>query len=233
MDSFVSEKTDFVGEHAGVPEGEFKREVVSLLCGREDVLRAYLAQVKYGRSGEFNVALCVASARGEDQEFAGEIASIFRGMFGAREHLDILFLRSSQEAELRKVCCPFYSASRIDQPDFYLTSSEHRSLKDVYACYKSRRLTNGHPDGYMLCEVSPSIVGQPYGLGEEDLDSIVIAGRHAGHSIFAVTEWPVYVHVGRVTAGLALDQFTIAEGDIETIAWAEIYSSHQSACASH
>ena len=233
MESFISDKTAFVAEQAGVPEDELKRELVELFRGRESILRAYLAEVKYGKPDEFNVALCVASAGGEDQELAGKIASIFRRMFGAREHLDVIFLRSRQEAELRKVSCPFYSASRIEQPDFYLTSSEHRSLKDVYACYKTRRLTNGHPDGYMLCEIKPAIVGQPYRLGAEDLDYILIASRHAGHSIFAVAEWPVYVHVARVAVGLAVDQFTISKNDIETIGWAEIYDSSQSASASH
>ncbi len=229
LDSFISSSTRFVAEQTGIPENEFKEAIVGLFREQNRLLRAYLAQVKCGEEIDFNIVLCIASENGEDEKLANDIASVFRRMFGSHEHLDILFLSSSQETELRKVCCPFFSSRRFDRPDFYLTSSEGYNLEEVRACYKERRFMNGHPDGYLLCEIEPPILGQPHGLGGQDIHRVVLASRHAGYSVFSIKDWPVYVHVARLTCDDFGDKFIIAENDIESIGWAEIYESSAAA----
>lgn len=234
LDSFLDGGTTrFVAEQIGVPENELKESIVGLFRDRSrPPLRAYLAQVEYGEEKDFSVALCVAQESTDDEELANDIALIFRRMFGAHEHLDILFLTESQEAQLRKVCCPFFSSRRFDYPDFYLTSSEGYGLDEIRDCYKERRLMNGHPDGYMLCEIDPPIVGQPYGLGGHELHGIVIASRHSGYSIFSIDDWPAYVHVALLARSDSDTTFVIADSDIESIGWAELYESSAAAKAS-
>lgn len=232
QDSITTSRTCFIAEQVGVPENEFKESIIDLFRGRDKPLRAYLAQIEYCEKQDFNVALCVAIESGEDEKLANDIAVIFRRMFGGHEHLDILFLSENQEEQLRKVCCPFFSSRRFDYPDFYLTSSEGYGLEEIRACYKERRLINGHPDGYMLCEIDPPIAGQSYGLGGQDIHRIVIASRHSGYSVFAIKDWPAYVHVARLTRDLSDGKFIIAENDIESIGWAEIYESVAAAKAS-
>jgi len=112
LDSFASGGTRFVAEQIGAPENEFKGEIVGLFRDRNRLLRAYLAQVEYGKKKDFSVALCIASESGEDEKLANDIAFVFRRMFGSHEHLDILFITDSQETQLRKVCCPFFSSRR-------------------------------------------------------------------------------------------------------------------------
>jgi hypothetical protein len=97
----------FITEQIGIPENEFKENVVRLFQDQKRTLRAYLVQVKYGQTNDFNVALCISMASGKEGKLANDIASIFRRMFGTHEHLDILFLSNINEIELRKVCCPF------------------------------------------------------------------------------------------------------------------------------
>lgn len=228
LDSFTTSKIHFLSEQIGVTEHEFKKNLIDLLRKRSGLLRAYLAQVGYSEPNVLNVALCIASERGDDEELARNVASVFSHIFSSREHLDVLFLKGDQEVQLRKVCCPFFSVRRFERPDFYLTSNEGYSLQDIRACYKERRFVGEHPDGYMLCEVDPPILGQSYGLGGQDIQHVVLASRHAGYSIFAVDDWPRYVHVARLTRDVADDEFVIAKGDIESVGWAEIYGS--SAC---
>lgn len=230
--SFTSSGTRFVAEQIGVPENQFKKSIVGLFRDQNRLLRAYLAQVEYGEEKDSNVALCVVSESGEDEKLANNIALVFRRMFGSHEHLDILFITDSQETQLRKMCCPFFSSMRFGHPDFYLTSSEGYGLEEVRACYKERRLMNGHPDEYMLCEIDPPIVGQPYGLGAQEIYRVIIASRHSGYSIFAIKDWPGYVHVARLIRDVSGDKFAIAENDIESIGWAEIYESSVAAKAS-
>jgi hypothetical protein len=227
LDSINRDKVRFVTEQIGISENEFKENIVRLFQAQSKALRAYLVRVEYGNTREFNVALCISLASGEDEILVKDIASAFRRMFGIHEHLDILFLSNIKEIELRKVCCPFF-ASRdysFSHPDFYLTSSEGFNLEEVRACYKKRRLIGDHPDGYMLCDIVPTIIGQPYGLGERDIDELIIASRHREYSIFSISEWPVYVHVARLTSDMSIDKFAIAENDIESIGWGEIYQS--------
>ncbi|MGQ0592132.1 MAG: enhanced serine sensitivity protein SseB C-terminal domain-containing protein [Gammaproteobacteria bacterium] len=233
LDSFTGSKVRFVAEQLGIPENDLKEEIVRKFKDHSRVSRAYLAQVDYDEAKYFDVALCIFLEHSEGEKLANDIASSFRRMFGPHEHLDILFLSDSQETELRKVCCPFFTSRdhRFGHPDFYLTSSEGYNLEQIRACYKRQRLLGDHPDGYMLCEIAPPILGQSYGLGKQDIHEIIIASRHAGYSIFSIKEWPVYVHVARLTSDAVSDKFIIAKDDIESIGWAEIHESSASAKA--
>lgn len=228
LDSFIGSKVRFIAEQIGISESEFKEEIVRLFQNQNRRLRAYLAQVEYDKAKDFNVTLCISLEHGEDEKLANDIASVFRRMFGPHEHLDILFLSYSQEVEIRKVCCPFFTANRFSHPDFYLTSSEGYNLEEIRACYKEKRLIGGHPDGYMLCEIDPPIMGQRYGLGGQDIHKIIIASRHGGFSIFSINKWPAYVHVARPLSSDIEHKTSINEDDIEPIAWAEIYESRES-----
>jgi hypothetical protein len=228
LDSFTSDKIHFISEQIGVPENEFKESIVALFQSLNKHLRAYLAQVENSEEKDFSVSLCIASEDGEDENLAKAIALIFRRMFGPHEHLDILFLTESQEKQLRKVCCPFFSSKRFDQPDFYLISSEGYGFDKVRACYKERRLMNGHPDGYMLCEIDLPIVGQAYGLGHQDIQKVIVASRYIGYTLFPIKEWPAYVHVARLIYEIPDNKFVITENDIESIGWAELYESSMS-----
>lgn len=225
LDIFTSNKTRFIAEQIGLPENEFKESIVALFLYRKRVLRAYLVQVQYGVQKLSNVALCLAIANGEDETLANDIALVFHRMFGKHEHLDILFLNENQERQLRKVCCPFFSSKRFKYPDFYLTSSEGYGLEEIRSCYKEKHLMNDHPDGYMLCEIEPPIIGQPYGLGGKNMHRIVIASRHSGYSIFTINDWPIYVHVARLIRSISDNKFAIKSNDIESIGWAEVYES--------
>lgn len=230
--TFAPRSTRFIAEQFGYPENEFKESVFSLLQSQRNSLRCYLARVAYDLNTDLNVAFCIATTDGEDESLTLSIASVFRDMFGLHEHLDIVFINQSQESELRRVCCPFFSSKRFSNPDFYLTSSEGYGFEEIRVCYKLKRLTNGHPDGYILCDLDPPIVGQPYGLGAYDLNQVVIASRFAKCTIFAIDEWPAYVHVARMSRKIRDDKFSISASDIVSIGWAEIYDSLTSARAS-
>lgn len=217
----------FVGEQLGVPEDELKSAIVRRWLEQAEghPLRAYLAQVAYAPGRETSIALCIASERDTDERSIVVAAAAFREIFGRGEHLDIFLVDERQERRLRKVCCPFFSSVRVAEPDFWLRSSEGYNLEDARACYKERRLAGGHPDGYMVCEIDPPIIGQPYQLGARDIDRVVFANRHDGISLFPIEEWPAYVHVARLTAHVAEHEFALKRDDFRVIAWAELSES--------
>jgi hypothetical protein len=57
--------------------------------------------------------LCVRSINGTDSVLVRDIGEVFAAIFGAHEHLDILFLDDAQEASLSAVCQPFFPSRRV------------------------------------------------------------------------------------------------------------------------
>jgi hypothetical protein len=96
----------FVGEQDGEPERLLKETVVTEFRNAAGLKRAYLARVEY--ADRVHVALCLAAP--ENPALVERIGARFTGIFGRHEHLDILFLDPGQEAELQRVCAPFYLA---------------------------------------------------------------------------------------------------------------------------
>lgn len=95
-------------EQDGPPERELKGHLIELFQREKGIRTAYLAQVAYAHDQENAVALCLRADHPND-EVISKIGQIFSSMFGAHEHLDILFLNDGQEAQLTKCCRAFWS----------------------------------------------------------------------------------------------------------------------------
>lgn len=116
------------------------------------------------------------------------------------------------------------------QADFYLASSEGYDLEEPRRCWRVKRLMSDHRDDLLLIRIDPPILGQPFGLGACDIDHVVVAAtRHVGASLFPPSEWPLYVHVLRLLNDDAAGRDRLREGEYESIAWAELYSSEEAA----
>jgi hypothetical protein len=99
----------FVGEQDGLSEKRFKEAIIPILKQHREVLRAYLARVRYASQQGVNVALCVRSGSREvDPEAIGSIGDVFHQMFNRAEHLDIIPVSAEEEPQLMGACRPFY-----------------------------------------------------------------------------------------------------------------------------
>ncbi len=77
--------------------------------------------------------------------------------------------------------------------------------------------------------VDPPIIGQPFGLGGEDISDIIVSPRYEGDSLFPIQRYPVAIHIYR-----PLDQGVFARErfkpeEIEMIAWGELYRTAEEA----
>jgi hypothetical protein len=115
----------------------------------------------------------------------------------------------------------------MDDPDFYLSSSEGYDLEEPRRCWIVKRVRTTTRDDLLLLRVDPPIIGQRYGLGGRDIDEVIVAPRHHGVSMFPVSEWPVYVHVARLIRDEAHEPFQ--PGDLSIIAWAELHQTEVAA----
>jgi hypothetical protein len=138
-----------------------------------------------------------------------------------------MYINDKQEQNIRKICCPFYTSSNYQVliPDFFIFSQEGYNLDDLpRACYKRVRLYGkDRLDDFMLCDISPYINGQGYGLGDKDITQIVIANRVQGTSLFPISEWPISVYLARITNPKIESKKWVDETNISLIACASLY----------
>jgi hypothetical protein len=119
----------------------------------------------------------------------------------------------------------------MDNPDFFLASSEGYRLEEPRSCKRIKRVRSDNRDDFLLVKVEPPLIGQPYGLGGRDIDILLVATRHKGDSLFPVKEWPVFVHVARLLIENPESREQIHDNEFESIAWAELYATEAAARA--
>lgn len=105
-------KIQFLGEQDGLPERELKRALMGCLasCGSQ-VAVAYLMRVSYVETPGVQIALCMRVEESDCAELMSCIGNVFRRLFGATQHMDILFLSEVQHEAIDKVAEAFYTAS--------------------------------------------------------------------------------------------------------------------------
>ena len=113
--------------------------------------------------------------------------------------------------------------------DFYLASSEGCGMDNPRRCRALKRLRGEHRDDYLLISIDPPLNGQVFGLGGRDIDRVVVATRHRVESLFPVKRWPVFVHVARLL--VPCEGHDVRNDELESIAWAELYETEESARA--
>lgn len=119
----------------------------------------------------------------------------------------------------------------MDSPDFFLASSEVYRLEEPRSCRRIKRMRSDSRDDLLLVRVEPPLVGQPYGLGGRDIDTVLVATRHEGDSLFPIGSWPVFVHVARLLIENPETREQIHDNECEAIAWAELYATEAAARA--
>jgi hypothetical protein len=110
------------------------------------------------------------------------------------------------------------------KPIFYLTAAgEYKLLSKPRACWFLRRLRDVNRDDYMLVEIDPPLIGQSFGLGGNDVTSVLLSSRHQGFSLFPVKTWPTDVYVARVVDPKVLEAESFSPRQVQLIAWGMVF----------
>jgi hypothetical protein len=117
----------------------------------------------------------------------------------------------------------------MDNPDFFLASSEGYGLEEPRSCKRIKRVSSDYRDDLLLVKVEPPLIGQPYGLGSRDIDTLLVATRHKGAPLFPIKEWPGYVHVARLLIENPEQREQIHDNEFQLIASAELYRTEEDA----
>lgn len=110
-------------------------------------------------------------------------------------------------------------------PDFYLISTEHKDFKQPRSCWIKGRMCGEIRDDGMWVIISPPVIGQKYGLGEKDIEDLILFSRLQGMSLFPINEWPLHVYIFRALDNTIFSAGKFIDSQVEMIAWGELYST--------
>jgi hypothetical protein len=111
MEKIQTARMLFLGEQDGSTEQELKSQLWGCFSSHAGVISAYLLRVSYEATPGPHVALCINSRASNRAELLPCIEKVFRKMFRATQHMDILFVSEQQLAAIDQVATPFYTAS--------------------------------------------------------------------------------------------------------------------------
>ena len=115
------------------------------------------------------------------------------------------------------------------EPDCYLTSRDvSGDLAKVRECWRVSPI-RGPGNEFLHVRVSPSILGQPFGLGGEDIREIILSPRHAGYSLLKNQRYPLAVHIYRALDAAVFRDKRLTPSDVEMIGWGELFQTHAAA----
>ena len=108
IDEFPAPDITFLGEQDGPAERRLKEALAVVLGLDANVTRAYLARVLHdGKTSGVMLALLTADGR-DSEELVAQVGKAFAALFNARANLDVVFLDGEKDADIRKVCPPFF-----------------------------------------------------------------------------------------------------------------------------
>ena len=113
-------------------------------------------------------------------------------------------------------------------PRYYLSSLESYALESVRTCDFVAFMHFDTGKACAIATVDPPIPGQQFGLRTE-VTEVVLATRHEGDDLQAITEFPCFVHVARPVVSDIRSCDVISAADLENLAWGELYRSKDDA----
>ena len=117
-------------------------------------------------------------------------------------------------------------------PIFYLTTvGEYSGLTEPRECSVIDRLKGYNRDDYMLVRIFPTLSGQDFNLGAEDVELLILSTVFKGETLFAIKKWPVGVYVARIKDKSILTSLTFAIGQVELVAKGILYQKYDEATA--
>jgi hypothetical protein len=117
-------------------------------------------------------------------------------------------------------------------PDFFLScAGEYKPLSEPRACWAKARLRNAVRDDYMLIDVKPPLIGQPFGLAGKDITQLIISARLQLDTLYPIARWPLSVYVSRILDETILKTLSFEKNQVELIAWGLIFRTLEAAIA--
>jgi|SRR5271163_3908950 len=117
----------------------------------------------------------------------------------------------------------------MKDPDFYLASTDYYNVEMPRRVWRLKQMSGLGRDDLLLARIDPPIMDQEHGSDVQNIDTVLLATRHKGASLFPITQWPVFVHVLQPLINNLEDRDSLQKGEFRNIAWAELYKTEEDA----
>jgi hypothetical protein len=117
----------------------------------------------------------------------------------------------------------------VDAADFYIRLGE--GVGEPRACWSKQRLRDARRDDWMLVAIEPPVIGQPFGLGGENIYLLLLAARFQGQTLFPVSVWPALVYVVRPLSKSILSCTQFDDTQAQLIDWGVLHRTYEDALA--
>lgn len=107
------------------------------------------------------------------------------------------------------------------EPDFYLVSSEGHIVGEPRMCFVLQRVQYSTRKDCLLIHIFPPIDDDRLGSGE--IDTVVLASRFKGDSLFPPNRWPLEVYILPFSAVNITEHNGYQAKEPANFAWGEIY----------
>lgn len=112
--------------------------------------------------------------------------------------------------------------------EYFLSSMESEQFRQPRRCIFLRKLRFTTEKICFLAKLSPPVIGQRFGLGE-DLEKFILASRHEGESLDPIESFPCFVFIARPLIPDVDSRCHISDEDVEVVAWGELYRTRKDA----
>lgn len=104
-------KITFVAEQDGAVERTVKARWLPILEAHPELRRAFLVRAAYEGQQNVHVVLALCSNGSGDLKLIRALREPYAAIFSRNCPLDMVFVTSTQESEIARVCPPFYTAT--------------------------------------------------------------------------------------------------------------------------
>lgn len=111
---------------------------------------------------------------------------------------------------------------------YFLSSLDSTLFSTTRRCAVIKRMVFDTGKECMLVRLSPPVLGEVFS-SREDLETFVLAGRHEGQALPPATEFPCFVFIARPLIDAIEVQDVIEAGQLQVVAWGELYRSQHDA----
>jgi len=107
---------------------------------------------------------------------------------------------------------------------YFLSSLDSSRFEPVRECELLKQLWFDTGKKCALVKLNPPVIGQDFNVGA-DIESVVLANRHEGATLFPIDEFPCFVVIARPLKPGLEDRDTITMDDLQIIGSGELYRS--------
>lgn len=119
---------------------------------------------------------------------------------------------------------------RDNPEEVILASKEHRGdWARVRRASLRGKLSDTEGRSYLWVRVDPPVIGQTYGLGQDDITDLLLSPHFEGDSLFPISKFPTHVYIYRSTDNSITPEQPLSRDTLILEAWGELYETRDQA----